>query len=68
MNGSLRVTHVIIPKQVGSPDSCVTENEEEIFDALDKYDLITLGWIHVSVLLYMLFTLCCLRHCVLTVA
>lgn len=42
------VTHVIIPKQSGGPDYCDTENEEELFLIQDQYDLITLGWIHVS--------------------
>ena len=42
------ITHLIVPKQRGTPDSCDTENEEELFDVQDKYDLITLGWIHVS--------------------
>jgi len=40
------VTHIVIPKQKGNPDSCETLNEEEIFDVQDQYDLITLGWIH----------------------
>ena len=44
----LRVTHVVVPKQRGGADSCETLNEEELFDVQDKYDLITLGWIHVS--------------------
>ena len=43
----LIVTHLLIPKQTGSPDSCVTHNEEDIFDYQDQYNLITLGWIHV---------------------
>ncbi|XP_010772016.1 STAM-binding protein-like A [Notothenia coriiceps] len=42
------VTHVIVPKQTGGPDYCDTENEEELFLIQDQYDLITLGWIHVS--------------------
>lgn len=42
------VTHVIIPKQCGGPDYCDTVNEEELFLIQDQYDLITLGWIHVS--------------------
>uniref|UniRef100_UPI0035901A9B STAM-binding protein-like isoform X2 n=1 Tax=Myxine glutinosa TaxID=7769 RepID=UPI0035901A9B len=41
-----RVTHVILPKQVGGTDSCVTENEEELFAVQDMYELLTLGWIH----------------------
>lgn len=42
------VTHVLVPKQCGGPDYCDTENEEELFLIQDQYDLITLGWIHVS--------------------
>lgn len=41
------ITHVLVPKQTGTPDSCITLNEEDLFDYQDKYDLITLGWIHV---------------------
>ena len=41
-----RLTHILIPKQSATPDSCTTESEEELFEAQDKYDLITLGWIH----------------------
>lgn len=47
-NNRLNITHVIIPKQHGTPDSCTTMNEEEIFDIQDQHNLITLGWIHVS--------------------
>lgn len=39
---------MILPKQKGTSDSCVTTNEEEIFDYQDQHNLITLGWIHVS--------------------
>ena len=42
----LLVTHVILPKQSGTSDSCNTMNEEEIFDIQDQLNLITLGWIH----------------------
>jgi proteasome lid subunit RPN8/RPN11 len=42
----LHVTHVILPKQKGGPDSCETISEEELFDVQDQHDLITLGWIH----------------------
>ncbi|CRK90516.1 CLUMA_CG004160, isoform C [Clunio marinus] len=42
----LLVTHVILPKQCGTSDSCNTMNEEEIFDIQDQLNLITLGWIH----------------------
>lgn len=40
------VTHVLVPKQTGTSDSCVAEDEEEIFEYQDPRDLITLGWIH----------------------
>lgn len=42
----LLITHIIIPKQQGTSDSCTTMNEEEIFDIQDQKNLITLGWIH----------------------
>lgn len=44
----LHITHIIIPKQHGTPDSCNTMNEEEIFEIQDDQNLITLGWIHVG--------------------
>lgn len=43
----LIITHVIVPKQKGTSDSCTTMNEEDIFDIQDQQNLITLGWIHV---------------------
>ncbi|CDR18999.1 unnamed protein product [Oncorhynchus mykiss] len=48
LRNAFTVTHVIVPKQNGGPDYCDTENEEELFLIQDQYDLITLGWIHVS--------------------
>ena len=39
---------MILPKQRGTPDSCQTLAEEELFEYQDKLDLITVGWIHVS--------------------
>ena len=47
----LIITHIVVPKQKGKSDSCETLCEEELFDVQDRYDLITLGWIHVSALL-----------------
>jgi len=41
-----QITHLIIPKQSGTADSCTTTGEEAIFDYQEKYSLITLGWIH----------------------
>uniref|UniRef100_A0A4P6D927 Putative smad6 n=3 Tax=Rhodnius prolixus TaxID=13249 RepID=A0A4P6D927_RHOPR len=51
LSGQLRkdqlvVTHLLIPEQVGTCDSCTTQNEEDIFDFQDQNDLITFGWIH----------------------
>lgn len=40
------VTHLLVPKQRGTADSCSTENEEDLFEIQDQYDLLTLGWIH----------------------
>lgn len=45
-SNQLTITHVIIPKQKGTSDSCTTMNEEELFDKQDQLNLITLGWIH----------------------
>ncbi|KAG8193409.1 hypothetical protein JTE90_009634 [Oedothorax gibbosus] len=45
-HNQLMVTHLLLPKQTGTSDSCTTDNEEDIFLYQDKYDLITLGWIH----------------------
>ncbi|KAK8379390.1 hypothetical protein O3P69_019353 [Scylla paramamosain] len=42
----LLVTHLLVPKQCGTSDSCTTQQEEELFDHQDKLDLITIGWIH----------------------
>lgn len=42
----LIITHMIVPKQSGTSDSCTTTNEEEIFDYQDQHNLITIGWIH----------------------
>lgn len=40
------VTHLIIPKQVSTSDTCSTLDEEELLSFQLKYDLLTLGWIH----------------------
>lgn len=47
-HNNLIISHVIVPKQNGTADSCTTMNEEDIFDVQDQQNLITLGWIHVS--------------------
>ena len=40
-----KITHLLIPKQSGTADSCVTSGEEAMFDYQEKHDLITLGWV-----------------------
>ncbi len=40
------VSHVVVPKQKGTADSCNMFGEEEIWEFQDKHDLLTLGWIH----------------------
>lgn len=40
------ITHLVIPKQTATSDSCTTTNEDELFFFQDKHDLLTLGWIH----------------------
>ncbi|XP_022080889.1 STAM-binding protein-like A [Acanthaster planci] len=40
------ITHIVVPKQTSTSDSCTALNEGEIFDVMDMKDLITLGWIH----------------------
>lgn len=54
----LLITHVILPKQKGTSDSCNTMNEEELFDIQDQHNLITLGWIHVRKNRFMFHGLC----------
>ncbi|ORZ03422.1 hypothetical protein BCR43DRAFT_510478 [Syncephalastrum racemosum] len=45
-NNVLTMTTLIIPKQTGTPNTCTTENEEELFEYQDAHDLLTFGWIH----------------------
>ncbi|ORX52956.1 Mov34-domain-containing protein [Piromyces finnis] len=40
------VTTVILPKQTGSSDTCNTLDEVEVLNIQEKYELLTLGWIH----------------------
>uniref|UniRef100_A0A0N5AMF8 MPN domain-containing protein n=1 Tax=Syphacia muris TaxID=451379 RepID=A0A0N5AMF8_9BILA len=44
--GIYQITHAVIPKQDGAPDTCDMHNEEDIFAFQDTHNLITLGWIH----------------------
>lgn len=40
------MTHLIIPKQSGTSDTCNTLDEEDILEYQLKHNLCTLGWIH----------------------
>lgn len=46
VHDSFHITHVLVPKQSGTTDTCVAEDEEDLFMYQDPRDLITLGWIH----------------------
>lgn len=41
------ITTLIIPKQTATSDTCAMINEEEIVEAQDSRDILSLGWIHV---------------------
>ena len=41
-----KITHLIIPKQLGTAISCATTHEEEMLDYTERNELITLGSIH----------------------
>ena len=45
-NNKLCVTHLIIPKQTGHSDNCTLEDEEDVWKAHEKENIIFLGWIH----------------------
>ncbi|XP_077974183.1 STAM-binding protein-like [Styela clava] len=40
------ITHVLLPQQTGTSDSCTTSNEEDLWEFQAQYDGICLGWIH----------------------
>ncbi|AOA63002.1 hypothetical protein PP7435_CHR2-0058 [Komagataella phaffii CBS 7435] len=40
------ITHLVIPDQESTPNTCNTRNEEKLFDTIDQLDLFVLGWIH----------------------
>ncbi|CAH1163408.1 unnamed protein product [Phaedon cochleariae] len=45
-NNKLKISHMIVPKQTGTSDSCTASHEEEILLYQEQHDLITIGWIH----------------------
>lgn len=44
--GELFVSHLLVPKQTGTSDTCAMTNEEELFEYCMARSLLTLGWIH----------------------
>lgn len=40
------VTHLVIPKQVGTTTSCTSINEEDIYTFHTEFNLVIIGWIH----------------------
>lgn len=46
-NNRFKLTHVLIPKQKGTSDSCDALDELAVYAEQDRLSLITLGWIHV---------------------
>ncbi len=46
-SGRFECSHMLIPKQTATPNSCNATNEVELFQYQDINDLITVGWIHV---------------------
>lgn len=40
------ISHLLIPQQESTSDTCDTLNEEVIFDYCDENELLTVGWIH----------------------
>lgn len=46
ISNALFISHLVIPDQESTSDTCDTVNEGELFDFCDKEDLMVLGWIH----------------------
>jgi STAM-binding protein len=46
-NGEYYCTHLLVPRQTGTRDSCTALNEIALFEYQMKHELITMGWIHV---------------------
>lgn len=46
VNNALFISHLVIPKQICSSDTCETTDEEELIAFCMEQDLIILGWIH----------------------
>lgn len=46
VNNALFISHLVIPQQICTSDTCETTDEEEVFNFCVKEDLLQLGWIH----------------------
>lgn len=46
MSNALFVSHLVIPEQIATSDTCETVNEVALFEYCEAEDLIVLGWIH----------------------
>ena len=40
------ITHLLVPKQSGTSDTCAANNEEDLLFEQERLQLITVGWIH----------------------
>lgn len=46
VNNALFISHLVIPEQRCTPDTCETENESGMLNYCIENDLIVIGWIH----------------------
>jgi STAM-binding protein len=46
MKNAFFVSKLVIPAQTATSDTCEMTNESDLFDYVDKHDLMILGWIH----------------------
>ncbi|AEO68234.1 dc123f32-79b5-44c4-a4a6-c786489bb128 [Thermothielavioides terrestris] len=46
VNNALFISHLVIPEQRSTSDTCETENESAMLDFCIENDLIVIGWIH----------------------
>ncbi len=48
-SNTFRITHVLVPKQKGTADSCtMLEEDLDPFEYMDQHELITLGWVRLT--------------------
>lgn len=46
VNNALFISHLVIPEQECTPNTCETVNEQSLFNYCDEHELIVIGWIH----------------------